>query len=738
MPNSVKTLKRGGVTRTAPAPTDDTPWYLPKTKSGTLKRKLGREEKLIILDPDSSLEKTMKRLDIFIDLFAFRKSDAIVTHVNAGPRSWSKLRGGLRPVDVVRHLLADRVPTLPVLWFGARSFKTTRWFCLDVDADRDPERELADRLADSDLDQEERDWLVRREQRKRQANSNRPVPSFTERCARVEEFFRAIGIDPCDGRQLLIQPTPSGGRHYYVFMGHICGTDQFRDLAQSAGILETKGQIEFFPSVNKAIRLPFGFTPGRPHDPRAWIRFIDDYTAGRIKRHSLAGFYTNLERWQNSRREESVSPGKLSPKKSPAPTIVRSTKQYMGIPKKDQLAAHFATKDVQRYREIIANPRPTFREVEELWSLGILAPGTRTDALKILAAHLIWFRQIDHQQAAEALTAWAYDARHASKDIHDDLRMRTKKVATQIASMCEWYAKQKKTGAKESPRLEKRSGPTFAAAELASMQRTVQSVPTTDRAKFANFLLSFLAYAKKYGTPEADGDGWRAAPAVVKVIRRWPCCNHSEYKRWIKYAADAGCFAMVREKWQRAGGKGRARTYRLAVPVVAAEEWKVDYPTALELLTSQTPIEAPSRITLRSRSPLTRNQYEETEHANESRTPADRNYRNVPTAVYPASSGGGLEPRPHQRDPKSAPVVGVSRPTDGTIRADPIREHRRAGFIGDVASAWPELDATLTFEEREAIAYERMAERVMRPDPELLVRRHMRKMGLGLATTGTA
>jgi hypothetical protein len=49
----------------------------------------------------------------------------------------------------------------------------------------------------------------------------------------------------------------------------------------------------------------------------------------------------------------------------------------------------------------------------------------------------------------------------------------------------------------------------------------------------------------------------------------------------------------------------------------------------------------------------------------------------------------------------------------------------------------PELDATLTFEEKEAIAYERLAKRIPRPDPEALVHRHMRKMGLRLAATGT-
>src|SRR4051794_3964095 len=51
------------------------------------------------------------------------------------------------------------------------------------------------------------------------------------------------------------------------------------------------------------------------------------------------------------------------------------------------------------------------------------------------------------------------------------------------------------------------------------------------------------------------------------------------------YEAIRDNLELEREKWQRAGGGGRARTYRLAAPVVDRRDWTIAYAEALAILT---------------------------------------------------------------------------------------------------------------------------------------------------------
>src|SRR5262245_52753868 len=103
------------------------------TKSGLTKRRTNRGDKIVALDPTSTAEVVRSRLDDFISLFAPRRWGAITTRVETefggGTRSWTQLRGSLTIDHVVRHLLGDRLAGLRPLWFGARSFSTTKWFC---------------------------------------------------------------------------------------------------------------------------------------------------------------------------------------------------------------------------------------------------------------------------------------------------------------------------------------------------------------------------------------------------------------------------------------------------------------------------------------------------------------------------------------------------------------------------------------------------------------------------------
>jgi hypothetical protein len=130
------------------------------TKAGDRKRRFTWEEKIHILDPSSPKEATEERLQEFADLFSYRYTDGIITQVGQGPRAWTKLRGAIAPWHIARHLLADRIPTLPPQWIGARSFPTTRFFAIDVDADRTPEQMLADKYDLASMVEYERAYLL--------------------------------------------------------------------------------------------------------------------------------------------------------------------------------------------------------------------------------------------------------------------------------------------------------------------------------------------------------------------------------------------------------------------------------------------------------------------------------------------------------------------------------------------------------------------------------------------------
>src|SRR5437868_1328042 len=217
------------------------PWRIDpatyRTRAGLPKSRYSPEEKLEILGGGAPLTATRTRLDDFTRLFAYRRTDAIVTRTGQGPRAWTKLRDLLGPEHVARHLLADRLPTQPPRWVGARSLPTSLHLCIDVDADR------IDDLALYTIDE------LHRLGHRRPPKRTSARPSIKERCLLVERAFRRLGVDPADPRQVLIQRTPSGGRHYYLFLDAPYHLDQLYDLLTTVGLQHKPGEIEFFPST---------------------------------------------------------------------------------------------------------------------------------------------------------------------------------------------------------------------------------------------------------------------------------------------------------------------------------------------------------------------------------------------------------------------------------------------------------------------------------------------------------
>lgn len=672
--------------------------HLPLTRGGRVKRRLTFDEKLRILDPTSAADVTLERLMAFMNLFSFRTTGGIITRAGGGPRAWSALWSEITTEHVARHLLADRLlPVFEPQWVGSRSPSTTKVVTVDVDADRAPNPILTNirGLSDihlfgyRDLDQFLADLAVTK------AKARRKVP-FSDRCLYLEQALRRLGIEPDDPRQVLKQPTPSGGLHYIIFLDRPYFLYQIHDLLIRAGLRHVPGQIEFFPSKNRAIRLPFGHVPGQPHDPRAWIRFVEDYLGGRTRLYSLEGMYDRLRCCPIPSPDASANHQFLASRTSQGAPSVSGMSPVLGQPSAQphhsQVRSRTASspeEDLDRYIQLIENPITSFADAEELFNLGILVPGTRTAALNRLAAHFIWFRHLSAEEATEALTGWALDPRHRSKDIQADLDDGTDKVAKQIACMCLWYERTKKSvPPADRPELDPRAR--FAHAELDALMPAIQSVPVSERTDQAHFFLNFLAFAKTHGRAKDQGSGWEVAVAINAVVRKWPGCRGKDkYKTRMDRAKDSGLLAMTKDKWQRPGGNGRARTYLLSVPCVDRTGWTISYPDALARLTDPT---APPEAVVHPvvienampRSPADEQSHEPT------CTPAIQSPEDAdPRPVRPGGAGGSVGPRPPQCPSEPAPVEAVPHRVDAAVPAVPASDDpgSRYAVAGGAGSA---------------------------------------------------
>ncbi len=650
---------------------------LPRTRDGRIKSRLSWEEKLQILDPHSAPKATEARLIEFAKLLAFRVSKASITKVGKGPRAWTSLVVPLTLLHIARHLLADQVPTLPPQWIASRSLSTSVLMAIDVDSDRTPGAMLnakRDLLRDQTMKPiEAPDDPLRQQVLSKPADYKAP---FAQRNREVLSALRLLGLNPRNPREVLVQHTPSGGRHYYVFFDTPNHLDQYRALLEAAGLRHIPGQIEFFPSTSQGLRLPFGFIPGRTHDPTAWIQFIDDFSNGRIRRFSLQTLYENLtRRTETSNLDQEPSDRQSRPTKpksgseiSEGNRILHGTPKHVrvrpaplteppGLSMEPSLVEHSA----DHYLRIIQNRPQSREEAKILWKAGIQIFGTRTQILKHLAAHLIWFKNVSSDQAAKLLTQWAMDPRHQSRDIQSDLRDGTAKVTGQIAEICRWHGERK-----ASPNLQVQpsvdSRPRFAPSELCALHDAIQSVPPNERRDLSHFLLSFLGFAKSHGKPAEDGSGWIASADVKAVIRRWPGCQHMNYRYRMQLAMAARVFTLVKEKWQRPGGGGRPRTYLLNVPITPSEAWTQSYEMALKSLISITSPQHPTEEE-RTRdhvSSFPREFIDERRFDDINWHPDEHSVDKGP--LYQRSAQGTLGEASHQRNPERTQTEKLSDP----------------------------------------------------------------------------
>ncbi len=551
------------------------------------KTRYGFDAKLHRLGDGDTPAATLQRLMIFLALFAFRKHGGIVTRNGQGPRAWTALPVPLANDHVIRHLLADRLPGLNPIWYGARSFRTTKFVCIDVDADR----------------------------------ANPDSPSFSTRCEEVERAFRRLGADPANPFHVRVLPSPSGGRHYYLFLDKAYDLEHIHPILHAAGFHHRKGHTELFPSPTQGFRLPFGHIPGTQHDPKAWIQFVDDYRSGEIFRFSLQTLRQRLgnheKRWEQQRQS------RLSTRQ-PTP---------LGIPKQHRHAPlpAIATSN-ERYEQLLEAKINCPAYARELMSLGILREGTRTQVLKILATHLVWVRGVNAANAAAELTAWAMNPAHESKDIRADLENRTNHVAVHIARMCQWYDSHRQS----TPR------PTHHEPNTTTETQPIAEGSDQPDWRFQSFTALLARHAKCVGTPQPDGTYLVALP-INSVVRKWPGCSAHHYKPLMDAAIRAGVLELHQEKWHNRRGTGRARIYRVIIQANTTTE-QTHEPRQT---TPATPI--PEQVVTES-VPPTRNA-DHAEHRTNTTAQTDRTGPKPPPALPQESANGNLGTSAHRSDP---------------------------------------------------------------------------------------
>ncbi|MFN0021061.1 MAG: hypothetical protein ACKVP0_22610 [Pirellulaceae bacterium] len=290
--------------------------------------------------------------------------------------------------------------------------------------------------------------------------------------------------------------------------------------------------------------------------------------------------------------------------------------------------------------------------------------------LLALAEHFIFIRGQTAAVTAEFLTRWALNPRHVSKDIHNDLVRGTDVVAKEIHRMCAWFAA-KRDPQKRPRTAEDSSCRLFAADEITCLQEKLRSVPQTERVSLADFLLSFLIFAKRHGQPTKDGTARHAAPAVNAVIRKWPGCHHMHYKERIQLATELGIIRLQREKWQNPSGPGRARTYELLVKVSCQAE-TLDFDEARRQLIDPSIDPAGEQANEKANISTGSDSQKEPNHEHHQRidpTSATIKPRTYASAVHQGRTRGRLAPRPRQRPPQPYAPKGLRRRCTPVMRA---------------------------------------------------------------------
>lgn len=551
---------------------------IPSTKNGTPKKKFTWDEKLRMLAPKLSPKKTHRLLLALKTLLAPKAhTQWIYRRVTFPRRQWKTVDGQLPVTPFIWHLLGNRIATRPAMWVGIRT-ASSYVSVIDVDYDFKPEGET-------------------KHPTREEIEAKR---SFNERCQQVEAALQSIGIDPADRDQVLVVKTPRGGRHYVLVFDNANSVCVYHGLWNRLGLYHDSGKIELYPRREKGIRLPFGH--GHGFEPDAWIRFTLRYLKGKVRRFKASELLERAEQLPRYRAVKPIPAPQPPPSASPSPT--RSTSPLLiGVPKHRRRAHDLdAAREHelrQWYRRVVNEGPQNGAEVERLLQIGILEDGTRTQVLMILAEHLVWFRGLSVEDAADTLTEWAMNSRHNSKDIRSDLQGQTDEVRSHILSMCRWCE-----CTDRSHELRKPNHPVFGHLELGRIMSAVQRLPRKQWKNQAHFFLQMLAFMKSNGRRSHDGKGWEAHIAAESVMRKtWKGCSGKRYKVRVEAAKASGLLTLGAPPIRTLTKTGRPQEYKLIAPFVKRTDCTLDYAQALKFLLTPI-IEMPKPPRKRSRRPL--------------------------------------------------------------------------------------------------------------------------------------
>ncbi|QDT67929.1 hypothetical protein MalM25_08380 [Planctomycetes bacterium MalM25] len=483
-----------------------------KTKAGQWKKRYSPEEQLRMLGA------TQAELNAFIKLFCPAHPEFSVTRAASGdPRDWVKAKGRLDEARVIRHLLGDRVPGRPPQWVAPWPTKYTRWVALDVDCHGD------------DLEDYQRRY-------------NRALGAMIK-----------LGFPR---QSLLISDTPSGGVHLIGFFSSTMPVVDVATLFNMIGVQDARGQTEVYPHKNHGLRLPFGKLPDRQLDPEAWIEFIRRFQAGEV--------FT--PKWQDvwARARSTFEPGSVTNHRTPSTAISSHQPMYMsvcGSPRADVRRHRTVAERDDTEPPLVRAPRSR-AEAKRMIEEGIPGPGTRVTVTKHIAWHLIKVKDCSATEAIRFLNEWVYaTGEGVSKDVDEDLRRGTRRVADQNADIVRWTMDaETDAGAARRPRL--------FPEEIARIVELLDWTKGSFEDEVA-FACRALEFAKTCGVGKPEG--WEAPMAAKSVFRTWPRCSGKRYKPLLDAVVERGVMRLVRNEKRSTNGTGRARTYCLAVQPVLEE-----------------------------------------------------------------------------------------------------------------------------------------------------------------------
>lgn len=488
------------------------------TRAGKLKSRYSEDERLRILGA------TKADLDDTINLFCPDRPHYSATRRHSqDPRDWMTPVGRLPDSEVLRHLTGNLTPGINPRWVAPHSWEVTWWIGIDVDY-------RGDRV------------------------------DFERRCEFVIQALGNLGVPRV---AILKSLTPSGGRHYRFFTTEKVHLRDIPRVMALVGLHESSGQIEIFPKLNKGMRLPFGFIPEREHDPQAWLRFIRAYRRRKFPRVSWQECSERASQHATAELERNVDGPSVngvdvaeSKSQGQCPRITRMT--HLGIPKvlrTTQPGQAVQSKD--RYMQLLSRPFTNPSEAIELWHLGICAEGTRNEATKRMAWHLLFVKGLDANEAASQLVKWVYETGcQTSKDVRNDNNRGTRKVEEDIRRLV-----QRLVDIHTPTDAHEKDLSRFSMEELRAIIEKLGETKADDAV--ISVALSFLRFAKLRGNQQ--NDGWTVQVAVNGVIRKWPECRGMKYKPLIEALKKCGLIEMTREKRQSANGTGRPRTYLVRV-----------------------------------------------------------------------------------------------------------------------------------------------------------------------------